>query len=49
MKHLKLNAMVLAISSGVMQLVSAAPFVSDQADAQGFVQGSQFDLLLRNY
>lgn len=49
MKHLKLNAMVLAISSGVMQLASAAPFVSDQADAQGFVQGSQFDLLLRNY
>jgi imipenem/basic amino acid-specific outer membrane pore len=31
------------------QLATAAPFVSDQAEAKGFVEDAKFDLLIRNY
>jgi len=31
------------------QMATAAPFVSDQAEAKGFVEDAKLDLLLRNY
>ncbi|AGI23109.1 OprD family porin [Pseudomonas sp. MT3] len=49
MKHLKRSAIVLAVSAAASQFASAEPFVTDQADAKGFVDDAKFDVLLRNY
>ncbi|MBD9680664.1 OprD family porin [Pseudomonas sp. PDM18] len=49
MKHLKRSAIVLAVSAAASQFASAEPFVTDQADAKGFVEDAKFDVLLRNY
>ncbi|SDI09102.1 imipenem/basic amino acid-specific outer membrane pore [Pseudomonas delhiensis] len=49
MKHLKRSMLVLAVSTAAMQLAHAEPFVSDQADAKGFLEDSHLDLLLRNF
>ncbi|PJI49060.1 MAG: outer membrane porin, OprD family [Pseudomonas sp.] len=48
MKHLKRSAIVLAVSAAASQFASAEPFVSDQADAKGFVEDAKLDVLLRN-
>lgn len=49
MKHLKRSAIVLAVSAAATQFASAEPFVTDQADAKGFVDDAKFDVLLRNF
>ncbi|RMN06894.1 Porin D [Pseudomonas syringae pv. coriandricola] len=49
MRVMKWSAIALAVTAASAQLATAAPFVSDQADAKGFVEGSTFDLKLRNY
>ncbi|MCP8478421.1 OprD family porin [Pseudomonas sp. ZM24] len=49
MKHLKRSAIVLAVSAAASQFAGAEPFVTDQADAKGFVDDAKFDVLLRNY
>lgn len=49
MNKFPLSALLLAMSSGVVQLANADAFVTDQADAKGLVEGSEFNLLLRNY
>jgi imipenem/basic amino acid-specific outer membrane pore len=46
---MKWSAIALAVTAASAQLATAAPFVSDQAEAKGFVEGSAFDLKLRNY
>lgn len=48
MKHLKRSAIVLAVSAAASQFASAESFVTDQADAKGFVEDAKFDVLLRN-
>nr|WP_319528401.1 OprD family porin [Pseudomonas laurentiana] len=48
MNHLKNGVLLLAVSSGLVPLANAAPFVSDQADAKGIVEDSSLKLLLRN-
>ncbi|KPX89900.1 Outer membrane porin, OprD family [Pseudomonas amygdali pv. mori] len=49
MRVMKWSAIALAVTAASTQLAIAAPFVSDQADAKGFVEGSTLDLKLRNY
>ncbi|MGV8917925.1 MAG: OprD family porin [Pseudomonas sp.] len=49
MRVMKWSAIALAVTAGTTQLASAAAFVSDQADAKGFVEDSSLNLLLRNY
>ncbi len=49
MKVIKWSAIALAVTAASTQLASAAAFVSDQADAKGFVEDSTFSMLLRNY
>ena len=49
MRVMKWSAIALAVTAASVQLATAAPFVSDQAEAKGFVEGSAFDLKLRNY
>lgn len=49
MRVMKWSAIALAVTAASAQLATAAPFVSDQAEAKGFVEGSAFDLKLRNY
>ncbi len=49
MRVMKWSAIALAVTAASTQLATAAPFVSDQADAKGFVEGSTLDLKLRNY
>nr|WP_218626480.1 OprD family porin [Pseudomonas sp. dw_358] len=46
---MKWSAIALAVTAASTQLASAAAFVSDQADAKGFVQDSTLNVLLRNY
>ncbi|MFR0693607.1 OprD family porin [Enterobacterales bacterium AE_CKDN230030158-1A_HGKHYDSX7] len=48
MKHLKRSAIVLAVSAAASQFAAAEPFVTDQADAKGFVEDAKLDVLLRN-
>ena len=48
MKYLKRSTLVLAVSAAT-QLAYADAFVSDQADAKGFLEDSHLDLLLRNF
>jgi len=49
MSVMKWSALALAVTAASTQLASAAAFVSDQADAKGFLQDSTLNLLLRNY
>ncbi|MDY7561269.1 OprD family porin [Pseudomonas sp. CCC3.2] len=49
MKVMKWSAIALAVTAGMTQLASAAAFVTDQADAKGFVEDTSLNLLLRNY
>jgi imipenem/basic amino acid-specific outer membrane pore len=49
MKVMKWSAIAFAVTAATSQLASAAAFVSDQAEAKGFVEDSTLNLLLRNY
>ncbi|GFM85907.1 porin [Pseudomonas cichorii] len=49
MRVMKWSAIALAITAASAQMATAAPFVSDQSEAKGFVEGSTLDLKLRNY
>jgi len=49
MRVLSLSLIALAVSAGYTQSVEAEAFVSDQADAKGFVEDAKLDVLLRNY
>ncbi|BAP43955.1 OprD family porin [Pseudomonas sp. 21LCFQ02] len=50
MRVMKWSAIALAVAAAAStQLASAAPFVSDQAEAKGFVEGSSLNLKARNY
>ncbi|MHA6787150.1 OprD family porin [Pseudomonas bijieensis] len=50
MRVMKWSMIALAVAAAAStQMASAAPFVSDQAEAKGFVEDAKFDLLLRNY
>ncbi|MEB0043124.1 MULTISPECIES: OprD family porin [unclassified Pseudomonas] len=49
MKVMKWSAIALAVTAGMTQLASAAAFVTDQADAKGFVEDTTLNVLLRNY
>ncbi|MBI6852349.1 OprD family porin [Pseudomonas cichorii] len=49
MRVMKWSAIALAVTAASVQVATAAPFVSDQAEAKGFVDGSTLDLKLRNY
>ncbi|MCK3863856.1 OprD family porin [Pseudomonas sp. B329] len=46
---MKWSMIALVATATNHQVGMAAPFVSNQADAKGFVEGSKLDLLLRNY
>ncbi|TES14099.1 OprD family porin [Pseudomonas aeruginosa] len=49
MKVMKWSAIALAVSAGSTQFAVADAFVSDQAEAKGFIEDSNLNLLLRNY
>lgn len=50
MRVMKWSMIALAIAAAAStQMATAAPFVSDQAEAKGFVEDAKLDLLLRNY
>ncbi|MCV4263001.1 OprD family porin [Pseudomonas capsici] len=49
MRVMKWSAIALAVTAASVQMATAAPFVSDQSEAKGFVDGSTLDLKLRNY
>lgn len=49
MRVMKWSAIALAVTAASTQLATAAPFVSDQADAKGFIDGSTLDVKARNY
>lgn len=50
MRVMKWSAIALAVAAAAStQLASAAPFVSDQSEAKGFVEGSSLNLKARNY
>lgn len=50
MRVMKWSMIALAVAAAAStQLATAAPFVSDQAEAKGFVEDSKLDLLVRNY
>ena len=50
MRVMKWSMIALAVAAAAStQMATAAPFVGDQAEAKGFVEGSTFDVLLRNY
>jgi imipenem/basic amino acid-specific outer membrane pore len=49
MRVISLSLIALAVSAGYVQSVEAEPFVSDQADAKGFVEDAKLNVLLRNY
>jgi len=50
MKVMKWSAIALAVTAAAgSQLAMAEAFVSDQADAKGFVEDSTLNVLLRNY
>lgn len=48
MKVMKWSAIALAVTAASTQLVNAAAFVSDQAEAKGFIEDSTATLLLRS-
>ena len=45
MKVMKWSAIALAVSAGSTQFAVADAFVSDQAEAKGFIEDSSLDLL----
>lgn len=47
MKVMKWSAIALAVSAGSTQFAVADAFVSDQAEAKGFIEDSSLNLLLR--
>ncbi|KAB0500141.1 OprD family porin [Pseudomonas vancouverensis] len=50
MRVMKWSTIALAVAAAAStQLATAESFVSDQAEAPGFVEGAKLDLLLRNY
>jgi imipenem/basic amino acid-specific outer membrane pore len=50
MRVMKWSMIALAVAAAAStQLATAAPFVSDQAEAKGFVEDSTLNLLVRNY
>ena len=49
MKVMKWSAIALAVTAASTQLVFAAPFVSDQATAKGFIEDSTATVLLRSF
>ena len=50
MRVMKWSMIALAVAAAAStQMATAAPFVSDQAEAKGFVEDSTLNLLLRNY
>ncbi|CAH0310831.1 MULTISPECIES: OprD family porin [Pseudomonas] len=50
MRVMKWSMIALAVAAAAStQLATAAPFVSDQAEAKGFVEDAKLNLLLRNY
>ncbi len=50
MRVMKWSMIALAVAAAAStQLATAAPFVSDQSEAKGFVEDSKLDLLVRNY
>ncbi|MFG6207373.1 OprD family porin [Pseudomonas retamae] len=50
MRVMKWSMIALAVAAAAgSQLATAAPFVSDQAEAKGFVEDAKADLLIRNY
>ncbi|MBV7515501.1 OprD family porin [Pseudomonas sp. PDM25] len=50
MRVMKWSMIALAVAAAAgTQLATAAPFVSDQAEAKGFVEDSKLNLNLRNY
>jgi imipenem/basic amino acid-specific outer membrane pore len=46
---MKWRAIALAITATSMQFVTAAAFVTDQAESKGFAEDSTLNLLVRNY
>lgn len=48
MRALGLSLIALAVSAGYVQSVEAEAFVSDQAEAKGFVDDAKLNVLLRN-
>ncbi|MFJ7282975.1 OprD family porin [Pseudomonas sp. NPDC099000] len=50
MRVMKWSMIALAVAAAAStQMATAAPFVSDQAEAKGFVDDAKLDLLVRNY
>ncbi|QQZ40833.1 OprD family porin [Pseudomonas sp. SK3(2021)] len=50
MRVMKWSMIALAVAAAAStQVATAAPFVSDQSEAKGFVEDAKFDVLLRNY
>ncbi|VVM50872.1 Porin D [Pseudomonas fluorescens] len=50
MRVMKWSMIALAVAAAAgTQVATAAPFVSDQAEAKGFVEDSSLNLLVRNY
>ncbi|MBC3271353.1 MULTISPECIES: OprD family porin [unclassified Pseudomonas] len=50
MRVMKWSMIALAVAAAASsQLATAAPFVSDQSEAKGFVEDAKADLLIRNY
>lgn len=50
MRVMKWSMIALAVAAAAStQMATAAPFVSDQAEAKGFVEDAKADLLIRNY
>jgi len=49
MKVMNLSLIALALAAGGIQTAAAEVFVTDQADANGFVEDSKLNVLLRNY
>lgn len=50
MRVMKWSMIALAVAAAAStQMANAAPFVSDQAEAKGFVEDSSLNLLVRNY
>ncbi|WP_273819274.1 MULTISPECIES: OprD family porin [Pseudomonas] len=49
MRVMKWSMIALAVSAAGTQLAMAEPFVTDQADAKGFVEGASAGVVLKNY
>ncbi|NWB94778.1 OprD family porin [Pseudomonas gingeri] len=49
MRVMKWSMIALAVSAAGSQLAMAEPFVTDQADAKGFVEGASAGVVLKNY